>query len=485
MRFKIILVNAGIVLLVALLSYVLLSSSLRSVVADPAERKQDAERALRAANAQLALDAFRHERWIEKNVNTDSIRSVFSLGTLEARQQAALSEMNRLRAAAQADAEFERMVPSLVALLDEQGVVVSRDGSDLLRGEKLGEAYPALAESIKSGRAGSAVWINRQRQEQLFASFAPVRGENGATLGAVVVGTPLNDERLSRTSELTSGSALLFGRVADSVIEIVADSGNTGSDTLAATKNSAVVAAAKSAKASKNVVNVDGVQGLRYFSAAALDGYGASDAVILAAVPASRVGNVSELLWPILAVGGLGLILVVAGGVLLGNYISQPVSELEDGLLAIINGNSDLRFQLEHEELGGLVFRINSLLNAMMGVPEDTTDEQGRPSTAPSGRDFQEALAVDEGSVSDNADPAVVAALAGESADQYYKRLYGEYIAAKRKLGDPVDHITERAFLERIQGSEREMAQKHGRAVRYQIQLRGNTVVLVAIAMPG
>jgi hypothetical protein len=483
MRFKIILVNAGIVLLVALLTYVLLSSSLRSVVSDPAERKQEAERALRAANAQLALDAFRHERWIEKNANTESVRSVFSLGTAEARQQAALSEANRLRAATQADREFERMVPSLVALLDDQGVVVSRDGSDLLRGEKLGDAYPGLAESLKSARAGSAVWINRQRQEQLLASYAPIRGENGATVGAVVVATPLNDERLSRTSELTSGSMLLFGRVTDGGLEVVADSSNADG-VLAAAKNSAVVSAAKAAKSSKAVVNVDGVQDGNFFSAVALDGYGANDSVLVAAVPASRVGNVSELLWPILAIGGLGLILVVAGGVLLGNYISQPVSELEDGLLAIINGNSDLRFQLEHEELGGLVFRINSLLNAMMGVPEDTTDEQGRPSTAPSGRDFQEALSVDEGSVSDNADPAVVAALASESADQYYKRLYGEYISAKRKLGDPVDHITERAFLERIQGTEREMAQKHGRPVRYQIQLRGNTVVLVAIPMP-
>jgi hypothetical protein len=82
--------------------------------------------------------------------------------------------------------------------------------------------------------------------------------------------------------------------------------------------------------------------------------------------------------------------LVGLGGVLIGNYMSQPISELEDGLLAIINGQSDLRFQIEHDVLGGLVFRINSLLNAMTGVPEDTTDDQGRPSKAPSAADFQE-----------------------------------------------------------------------------------------------
>jgi hypothetical protein len=115
--------------------------------------------------------------------------------------------------------------------------------------------------------------------------------------------------------------------------------------------------------------------------------------VLVASLPSSLVGSLNGLLWPVLAIGGLGLVLVVAGGVLLGNYISAPISELEDGLLAIINGQSDLRFQLEHPELGGLVFRINSLLNAMAGVAEDTTDDQGRPSQGPSAQGFQDPVA--------------------------------------------------------------------------------------------
>jgi hypothetical protein len=82
----------------------------------------------------------------------------------------------------------------------------------------------------------------------------------------------------------------------------------------------------------------------------------------------------------VFGVTALGLLLVGVGGVLLGNFIQRPVSELEEGLLAIINGKTDLRFQIEHPDLGGLVFRINSLLNALMGVPEDTTDDEGRPS---------------------------------------------------------------------------------------------------------
>jgi hypothetical protein len=205
----------------------------------------------------------------------------------------------------------------------------------------------------------------------------------------LVIGTPLSDERLTRTSDLTSGQTLMFALMNDKTMSIIADSAAT-SEELTAAADPSVVAAARQATTSGSVTSADNALQDRLYGAAAVDGYGKTDAVLIAALPSSLVGSVSGLLWPVLAIAGLGLVLVVAGGVLLGNYISAPISELEDGLLAIINGQSDLRFQLEHPELGGLVFRINSLLNAMMGVAEDTTDDQGRPSQGPSAQGFQD-----------------------------------------------------------------------------------------------
>jgi hypothetical protein len=390
MRSKIILVNAGIVILVTLLTYVLLMTSLKGIVSDPNERKHEVERSLRAANAQLVIDALRFERWLEKAANSESIRAAFGMATPESRQQAALVEANRLRDAAQGDEQFSRLAPSLVALVDEQGVVVSRDGSNLMRGEKLSQPYPALGEALKTGRAGSSVWINRQRQEQLLVSYAPVHGEGGAVIGALVLGTPLNDERMTRTSELTSGSLLVFARSSDKGLEGVADSGGANNAGVGAATSAPVSAAARAAASARSITIPDGVIEGNLFGVAPVEGFGATDAVLIAGVPASRVESLAALLWPVLAVGALGLLVVGFAGTLLGNYISQPVSELEDGLLAIINGQSDLRFQIEHPELGGLVFRINSLLNALSGVPEDTTDDDGRPSKAPSANDFQE-----------------------------------------------------------------------------------------------
>ncbi|HVY26718.1 MAG TPA: hypothetical protein VHB79_09200 [Polyangiaceae bacterium] len=389
MRSKIIAVNAGIVTVIAILTYVLLQTSLKEVVANPGERKKEVAQALRAASSQLALDALRLERWLEHQAGTESTRGVLALGTPEARSEAATAEANKVRDAAVSEPMFAKMAPSLVLFVDAQGIAVGRNGSAQMRGEQLGKDYPSLLEAIKSGSTGSAIWINKQRQEQMLTSYAPLRSEAGAVIGALVLGTPLSDERLSRTSELTSGQTLMLALVNDKNVSVIADSAATADEISAAT-DATVAAAARQAESSGSVASADAAIQDRLYGVVPVDGYGKTDAVLIAAIPSSLVGSVSGLLWPVLAIAGLGLVLVVAGGVLLGNYISAPISELEDGLLAIINGQSDLRFQLEHPELGGLVFRINSLLNAMMGVAEDTTDDQGRPSQGPSAQGFQD-----------------------------------------------------------------------------------------------
>lgn len=485
MRWKIIVVNAGILIVVGLLTYVLLWTSLKDVVANPTERKVEVEQALRGASSQLALDGLRLERWLERQSSSDAIRAIFNNSSPDARSEAATGEANRLRDAAASEPAFSRMAPTLVLFADEQGVVMGRNGSALMRGENIASVYPTLNVALKEGSTGSAIWLNRQRQEQLLVSFAPIHGEGNKPVGAVVVGTPLNDERLSRTSDLTSGHFLVFAIMGERGLEIVANNNKGGAPVVAAASNPAVAAAARSALGAGAVVHAEGEHADYVYGANPLAGYPGQNAVLVAAVASSLVGSVGGVLWPVFAVVGLGLVLVIIAGNLLGNYISGPVSELEDGLLAIINGNSDLRFQIEHDELGGLVFRINSLLNALMGVPEDTTDEQGRPSHGPSAQDFQEALSVDESAVAGAAtDPSVAAALAAEPFDTYYRRLFKEYIAAKRQLGDPVDHITFDAFSAKIRASEQEMAQKHGRPVRYEVQLRGNAVVLNAVPLP-
>jgi hypothetical protein len=78
-------------------------------------------------------------------------------------------------------------------------------------------------------------------------------------------------------------------------------------------------------------------------------------------------------------------------------------------------------------------------------------------------------------------DAEAVRRLAAEPDGQYYARLYREYIAAKKALGEPTDHISETAFLSRIKAMEEDWTRKNGRPVRYQVNGRNNEVVLIAV----
>jgi hypothetical protein len=204
-------------------------------------------------------------------------------------------------------------------------------------------------------------------------------------------------------------------------------------------------------------------------------------AVIAVGRKISTIESPDAIVWPILAAAGLGLAFVIIAGSILGGYITDPVGRMEESLLQVINGNTNNRIQIEHAELGGLAFRINQLLNTVLGVEEDNTDEEGRPSAPPAQGHFQEAMAVDESRGAPDA--AQAAALAAEPEGAYYARLYREYIEAKRANGEGVDGITEDVFTNRIRGMERDSQAKMGRAVRYAVQRRDGQVRLLAIPL--
>lgn len=363
MRWRIILANGGIVIVLTLLTYFLLETGIGRIVDNPADQQRRLDRAVRSACAQLALDALRFERWLGQEAAGAAVREVFLAGTAEARQEAATREANRIRDAAVARAEFARMTPSLLLFVDTAGIALGRNGTEAMRGDDVGDVYPVLARSLARNETKSDVWINGKRQEQMLTTYAPVLGADGKVLGALVLGTPLSDERMMLTSEQTSGEglALVSGRG-----EVVASGGPAARGYDSEAVRSAIHGAGTGVL-THAATSVSG----RWFATAPLPEYAGGDLFVVASVADSAVSGVEGVLWPVFAVGCLGLFLVVVGGIMLGNYVSRPIAELEEGLLLVINGQRDLRFDLEHDELGGLTSRINALLGALLGVPED------------------------------------------------------------------------------------------------------------------
>ncbi|HVH47288.1 MAG TPA: cache domain-containing protein [Labilithrix sp.] len=469
MRNKIIAVNAVIVLIVGLLAFAIVKTQLSLATSSTDQLKRSAQRDALGVAAKLQLDGLRAERWLSAKAAEPATRALLTKATPDARGDAARQLSDQIANSAPGAIGAK---PSIVAVVDSTGKIVGRNGSDLGRGDDVAATYPSFKEALAKTTPGSDVWTDTKRADQYIASYAPVRDDNNRTM-MLVIGVALNDA-LARVTEASGGRGVLLvnangdilanTQASDGVKQAVKDSAG---DVKAAVTTGTVVAGGK-----------DDV----HFAAVPLDGFGDKKTAVVAVAPTSLLEGANGVPYSILGTMALGLILVVAGGWFLGNYISRPVAMLEEGLLAILNGQSDKRFELDHAELGGLAFRIDQLLNQLMGVEEDNTDEQGRVSKAPTAANFGDALSVDRSGQAPAAGGGP-SALAQEPAEQYYGRLYNEYIAAKRSLGEQVDHITDAAFRSRIQGMEQEASTKHGRPVRYQVQVNGREVVLLAVPL--
>jgi hypothetical protein len=117
-------------------------------------------------------------------------------------------------------------------------------------------------------------------------------------------------------------------------------------------------------------------------------------------------------------------------------------------------------------ELDGLANGLNVMLARLLGRPEpgeEEFDEEGNPIMQ--GRvEFDEG----DGSAALAPDPEL-AALAQESEPDYYKRVYTEYLAARRASGNP-DEVSFENFIAKLKVNEGKLkAQYQCRAVRFRL----------------
>lgn len=472
MRGTIIGVFAVVVLIVSVLSFGLMRATIGDV-----SNKGQAQQIARVTVTQLQAEGLRVERWLAQQADSDAVRTPFESSAPGSRSEAATTAANGLEAAAKKSDAFGRLPPTIIVFFDDKGIVLGRNGSALMRGDAIGKRHPDMLETVLAGETGSAVWISPEHNEQMLASYTPV-SLDGEVVGGIVIGTAFSDERIQTASAAGNEAGVIAAIAKGDALEPVARTKGVSEEMVAA------LPAAKQALSADSTVTVSDLPARFDGAAQALRGYGGNAVVILAVVEGQEIGSFGSLLVPVLGVFLLGLLLVAVGAHLIDNYIAQPVSDLEDGLLAVINGQTDLRFELEHKLLGGLVTRINSLLNTLLGVREDDTDDQGRPSVAPSSSRFTAALNVDERMVSlSMEDVADARSLRDEAPEDYYKRIFDEYIRAKRQLGDPIDHIKFAAFNQRIQTLEQQLSDKHGKPFRYKVELSGKEVVFVAVPL--
>lgn len=194
-------------------------------------------------------------------------------------------------------------------------------------------------------------------------------------------------------------------------------------------------------------------------------------AVVLAPVTPSNVAGTVKMFILLVGIGSLAI-------AMLGLYLSHrrlvaQVDSIELGVNDIINGNVDRTFRPVGPELDGLANALNVMLARLLGRPEpgeEEFDEEGNPI-------IQGRVEFDEGEERPAADPDL-AALAQESEPDYYKRVYTEYLAAKRASGNP-DEVSFENFIAKLKVNEGKLkAQYQCRAVRFRVVHKDGKVSL-------
>lgn len=195
-------------------------------------------------------------------------------------------------------------------------------------------------------------------------------------------------------------------------------------------------------------------------------------AMVLAAAadPAKTAGTIKMF---IILLGLGALAIAMLGLYLTHRRLVTQVDQIELGVTDIINGNVDRTFRPIGAELDGLANGLNVMLARLLGRPEpgeEEFDDEGNP-IIPGRVDFE------EGEEKPAVDPDL-ANLAKESEPDYYKRVFTEYVAARKAAGSP-DDVSFENFIAKLKVNEGKLkAQYNCRAVRFRVVTKDNKVSL-------
>lgn len=478
MRLKLIAGNLIIVLLVGVGSYLVVRTQLHAELVRELKDGigDDSElfgRSWRADGARLA------ER-VAKRASSKSVQTVFT----------ASGEANRRRRAYDAAQSVSKWFgdpargrnerPHIVAVIDETGRVIARDTDpNRMFGEPLLGQVPVLRALFKRGGSRYGVWLHDDKLLQI--GVAAVRSEDGGIVGALLVGYDLSNGYAKQEARL-AGHDLLFitpqGVYSTSTavdvrdaLEKVLYSPPLDTQTMAALQGKPTLPWSAELRGDRYV----GVTAALPLARGVQAGY-----VMLA--HQDKHTELASLANMILWLTLLGLIGVAIYGYIVANNIMEPIEQMEDDLLAVINGRGDVRLDVETPELGGLSYRINQLINLYTGVAEE--DEEGRAVTSSGGWEavsITGPTASTRASVpgSDEAGDPDAQALAAIPEARYYAQLYADYVAAKRSVGEDVSSVPEARFIERIRGNAEHLVKKHGaKMVRFRVETIGGQVNL-------
>ncbi|MCP4604923.1 MAG: hypothetical protein GY847_31110 [Proteobacteria bacterium] len=284
--------------------------------------------------------------------------------------------------------------PDLVLLTDRNGVVIARNitPNACPAGRNVSKAMPVLSPAL-DGKAAYAVWsiddspLSSKKPDPKYCQLmntgllelaaAPVWYEDNIA-GILVIGFEISNGTAQKKSEmidldvavLNSGDVYSSSFITDTArqsleqqmdrpdvakrIETAVSSGSKSDVFEIKVENKpylALIAPATSAEKKDRVVTL--IMG-------SLD---------------EAAADLSSLIMLLVLMFVVLMIVLIAGSLLTSHFL-RPIMAIEEGLLKVINGEYNYRFDVKSSEVGGLSYRINQLIGVLTGEEEDEEDNE-------------------------------------------------------------------------------------------------------------
>lgn len=385
--------------------------------------------------------------------------------------------------------------PDIIALVDANGLLIAMsDVASVVpkQWKKDDESIiPALNVVLGNRVIISDIWNDRGRMMKVGVApvidpEAPVPAtdpDGVVIIGAVVVAYAQTAQQAQQNRRLLGTEIAYYDQ--QRVVATSFTKGTTSEeDTAKAAQLTALVREGKVKEGSGQPVKVS-IDGTTYYAAAVQmprsttnarrmpQDYPAitAGAMVLAGASDSGIAGTLKMFIVLLGLGALAISML--GLYLTHRRMVAQVDQIELGVTDIINGNVDRTFRPVGAELDGLANGLNVMLARLLGRPEpgeEEFDEDGNP-IVPGRVEFE------EGEEKPAVDPDL-ANLAKESEPDYYKRVFTEYVAARKAVGSP-DDVSFENFIAKLKVNEGKLkAQYNCRAVRFRVVTKDNKVSL-------
>lgn len=480
-RARIPLLAAAVILLTTIAVIVSIRASLGNSAQSEVQRRVE-----RAQATWPSLDLLRGidlTNTTAKLARDDEFATVFEKKVVDEMRQAAFVAVS----VRNGRLETEGHKADIIAVVGANGHVVARDlNINAMYDDDLKARYPSVGKAL-DGVANKDVWNFDGHLYRVGA--APIRSRAGAIVGALVIGyvASASDAAGDREKLGTEVAYFLDGKIAASSFS--KGGGESVEEQQLAKQLFSDPPRLADGAVAGNMTKPETVRiGSEEFVAAAgpLPGNltrSKSGYVVLASVTAARAG-IGSIEFLALVLGLIALLVAVGGVVLTAMRFLQPLDEIESGVTEVINGNRDYSWDAPSKDFEGLANGLNVMLARLLGRPDPSDDELGDAGESAQQQRWGGELAVDATATGPQTSPEL-AALANEPEEQYVKRVFDEYCAARKQTNEGVEGLTFDGFAQKLKQNEVALRKKYGaRMVRFKVVVKANQTTLKPYPIP-